>query len=107
LLLAAKLKSQLLLLLLLLLQNLLKIAPLPLLLLQSLLKTAPLLLLPLPLLLLPLPLQLLNQLRSNSFSSQGRSVERFFFASPSSIARAFLNKLEIFNALFSAFYFYE
>jgi hypothetical protein len=71
LLLAAKLKSQLLLLLLLLLQNLLKIALLPLLLLQSLLKTA-------PLLLLPLPLQLLNQPRSNSFSSQGRSVERFF-----------------------------
>jgi hypothetical protein len=98
LLLAAKLKSQLLLLLLLLLQNLLKIAPLPLLLLQSLLKTA---------LLLPLLLQLLNQLRSNSFSSQSRSVERFFFASPPSIASAFLNKLEIFNALFSAFYFYE
>jgi hypothetical protein len=94
LLLAAKLKSQLLLLLLLLLQNLLKIAPLPLLLLQSLLKTAP-----------PLLLQLLNQLRSNSFSSQSRSVERFFFASPPSIASAFLNKLEIFNALFSAFYF--
>jgi hypothetical protein len=98
--LAAKLKSQLLLLLLLLLQNLLKIALLPLLLRQSLLKTA-------PLLLLPLPLQLLNQPRSNSFSSQGRSVERFFFASPSSIASAFLNKLEIFSALFSAFYFYE
>jgi hypothetical protein len=73
LLLAAKLKSQRLLLLLQLLQNLLKIALLPLLLLQNLLKTAPLLLLPL----------LLSQLRSNSFSSQGRSFERLFFASPS------------------------
>jgi hypothetical protein len=74
LLLAAKLKSQLLLLLLLLLQNLLKIAPLPLLLLQSLLKTAPLLL---------LPLQVrtkisLNSLKSYSLHSEGPRKRAFF-----------------------------
>jgi hypothetical protein len=99
LLLAAKLKSQLLLLLLLLLQNLLKIALLPRLLLQNLLKTA-------PLLLLPLRLLLLSQLRSNSFSSQGRSFERLFFASPSLSCKRFFCQIEIFTPLFFTFYFY-